>query len=426
MLDKSKYVTVQLGRERLGKRSRELSLLLAVSDRLAACTDLAAVCRDGLDEVQKQFSADAGRLYLMDPDRKGLSLAACRGTDPSRLEHVAIGEGFSGLSARTRSFIAMHVTELEDPERVLLLQEKGFAVIICVPLIAMDMVEGVLNLAFTKAPPLDQHEVDLLAMAGHRIAVAIQSGRLVAALEDQARQIGAQKDAIQFFSYTAFHDLKSPAVGVLGLTQRLMDQFGDKLGDAGREYCRLILQAATRVETLVREINLFIRASQTELPSEEVDLAAEVEGLRQDFSRRLEEQGVELAVASGLPTITANRLGLVRALQNLIDNALMHGGPRMTRIEIGHRAEPGRHVIWVADDGVAVPPDERAGIFEPFKRSSISKGEGTGLGLAIVREIARRHGGDAWLESKGETGAAFYLSLKDSGTAPGRASPDIS
>ncbi len=418
MLDKSKFVTVELSKRQMGQRSRELAVLVAVSDRLAGCTDLECVCRAGLEEVQEQFQAAAGRLYLMDPDRQGMYLASWRGTDPTRLEHVTLGEGFSGLSARTRSFIAMHVSELDDPERVLLLQEKGFAVIICVPLIAMDRVEGVLNLAFTAAPSLAPREIDLLALAGHRIAVAIQSGHLVAALEDKARQINAQKDAIQFFSFTAFHDLKSPAVGVLGLTQRLMDQFGEKLGGSGREYCRLILQAATRVETLVREINLYIRASQAELPSEEVDLAREVEGLRQDFELRLSQQGVEMVALPGLPTVKANRLGLVRAMQNLIDNALMHGGPEMTRIEIGHRRDPGQLVLWVADDGAAVPREEVAGLFEPFKRSSISKGEGTGLGLAIVREIARRHGGEAWLESGGEKGAAFYFSLKTGDQAP--------
>lgn len=95
-----------------------------------------------------------------------------------------------------------------------------------------------------------------------------------------------------------------------------------------------------------------------------------------------------------------------------MDNALKYGGPGLSKVRVLHRQDEGFHVLQVSDDGVGVTEDLVEKCFTLFKRADTSQGtEGTGLGLAIVREIARRHGGKAWLETSQPKGACFCFSL---------------
>ena len=66
------------------------------------------------------FFLEAGRIYLMD-NAGQLHLTAHQGMKPKGLEKLGLDEGFSGKAARTKCFIAQHVSELEDKKRAALL-----------------------------------------------------------------------------------------------------------------------------------------------------------------------------------------------------------------------------------------------------------------------------------------------------------------
>ncbi|WP_123291185.1 GAF domain-containing protein [Desulfosoma caldarium] len=118
---------------------------------------------------------DSGRVYLFDADETSLNLVAHHGIDPQGLAKVSIRAGFSGKAARTKSFIARHVSELEARERVHLLGERGLEVVMCVPLITKDRVLGVMNLSAKKDIVLDHGKIDLLTTIGNQIAVAMKT-----------------------------------------------------------------------------------------------------------------------------------------------------------------------------------------------------------------------------------------------------------
>lgn len=422
MLTTSKCVTVPYDESGLGQRDQDLALLLEMNNLLSWSHNLNDVLHNGLALVLKHLDLDAGRIYLMEEDGKHLILAASLGVNTTGLKEVSLNDGFTGKAARSRQFIAQHVSELADKARVKLLTKKGFEVVICVPLIALDKVVGVLNLAARRVVGLTPHTIDLLLVMGNQIAVAINNARLQEDMKEKARQLEEQKTAIQFFAYTASHDLKSPAVGIFGLTQRLNKQFGNTLGDKGREFCRQILKAATRIESLVREINAYIAAKEGTRKLEDVDLAELMEGLRREFAAQFQARGVEcLLPASPPPVIRCERLALTRVLQNLLDNALKYGGPALSQVALGYEVNDTHHLLVVKDNGVGVAPQSAEKLFEAFQRGETAMGtEGTGLGLAIVREVARRHGGLAWVVSEPGQGAAFYVSIaKDQPPNPG-------
>ncbi|HET7826325.1 MAG TPA: HAMP domain-containing sensor histidine kinase, partial [Anaeromyxobacter sp.] len=87
--------------------------------------------------------------------------------------------------------------------------------------------------------------------------------------------------------------------------------------------------------------------------------------------------------------------GIRQALDNLLANALRHG-PAGGTVRIEVRRAGGAARLVVHDDGPGIPAVDRERVFEPFARGTDKPGS-AGLGLAIVREVARGHGGRAWV-----------------------------
>jgi signal transduction histidine kinase len=108
-------------------------------------------------------------------------------------------------------------------------------------------------------------------------------------------------------------------------------------------------------------------------------------------------------VSAGAPVVVlGDRAALARALENLVENARLHGSGRIT---VETRASNGIATISVADEGAGLRADEAEHAFDRFWRGH-SDGGGSGLGLAIVRATAQRHGGDVRV-----SGARFTIEL---------------
>jgi signal transduction histidine kinase len=128
-----------------------------------------------------------------------------------------------------------------------------------------------------------------------------------------------------------------------------------------------------------------------------------------DFVRQLRlPQGVnlKLEIPPSLPLIRTSKLGLTRALINLIGNACdameCSGTIRIV-------ATP--RVIEVCDSGPGMSAESIKQIFEPFY--STKGEEGFGLGLAIVRELMREQGGFVTVNSEPGKGAGFALHFRE-------------
>lgn len=419
MLRNQRLITVPLDQQQLSGRNRALAVLLQLSNFLSTCTELEPLLEGALDLVMEQFGVRAGRVYLGEAGSDYFQLIIHRGLDPKGLETVHASMGFTGKAARTRSFLAMHVEDLDDQQRAELLAGKGFAVVICLPLITRDQVIGVMNLAAEEIIPLELATIDLAMVMGNLTATTAESVLQARELTEQARLLAEQKEAVQFFAYTACHDMKSPATGVHGLARMLAQRAGDNLDEKGLAIIGQIQRAAQRIEDLASEVNAYIRAKEAPLKHEEFDLAELLAGLAGEVGPRAEAQGVTLVVPSEPVMLKADRGALIRALTNLVDNALKYGGPELTRVEVRHHQKNGLHVFKVWDDGVGVGPELAEKCFTLFKRAETSQGtEGTGLGLAIVREIACRHGGRAWLDNSQPKGACFCFSMAEEPPEP--------
>jgi signal transduction histidine kinase len=86
--------------------------------------------------------------------------------------------------------------------------------------------------------------------------------------------------------------------------------------------------------------------------------------------------------------------------------------PKGGHVRVTCESGPAGEVVHVRDDGVGIPPEEHARVFEPFHRvRGPDAAPGAGLGLALAREIARAHGGHVDLASRPGEGSTFSVYL---------------
>lgn len=412
MLFADKYVSVKYVRSSLRKRNEALSSLLELSNFLSGAMDFEVLVQGALAIVLKHFHLDAGRIYLLESNEQVLTLAAHMGLDVSGLQRVRLEDSFSGKSARTKSFIAQHVSELVSEERAELLALKGLKIIICVPFIVRDRVEGVMNLGSKEVIKLDPEEIDLLMTMGHQIGVASSNARIYRDLQEKLKEVQEKKETIKFFAYSASHDLRSPAIGLCGLMERFYRQYGDLLDDTGRLYCKTILKTAAQIATLAEQINSYIATREIPLSIGKVNMEEMLTQLRQEFDGPLRERNVALLEPSSFPEIMGDELRLTRAFRNLLDNALKYGGERLSEIRFAYEESKYHHIFSVTDNGVGIEEGDIKRLFQFFQRlETSSHTEGSGMGLAIAKEAAKKHLGDVWVESAPPRGATFYLSV---------------
>ncbi len=232
--------------------------------------------------------------------------------------------------------------------------------------------------------------------------------------ERQKAEKALQKSAEQMkrFAYSVSHDLKSPTIGVHGLTKRLVKQYAPALGTKGKTYCEQILRSSEQLLALVEKINLYISTKEVPLLLEEIKLQRVLQIIKDEFSIRFGVRSIQWRVPGICPTIKADRLALLRVLRNLVDNALKYGGDDLSEIAVGYEEGLDHHILSVRDDGVGIEIEDRQKIFDLFQRKcAVEEIEGSGLGLAIVKEICEQHGGEVWVQAAPERGCIFYVSL---------------
>lgn len=216
-------------------------------------------------------------------------------------------------------------------------------------------------------------------------------GRLARDFDRMAVQIETLVQSRDQLLHDVSHELRAPLSRLrFALELAREDHRPETLERADREI--------SRIDLLVGELLALARLDQASklatLPRIDLNvLAAEViEAERPQAAHR----GVRLQLRSAGPIhAPGDRDGLMRALENLMRNAVRHA-PTDSDVDVILETTPGDASVIVRDRGTGVPADELPRLFEPFFRGKATTGgEGYGLGLAIVARVMRAHRGRA-------------------------------
>jgi PAS domain S-box-containing protein len=227
---------------------------------------------------------------------------------------------------------------------------------------------------------------------------------------EKALQESSEK--LKLFAYSVAHDLKSPAIGIYGLTKRLSKSYKDVLDEKGRVCCDQIMRTSEHIAALVDKINVYITTKEARLSVETINIAEILHMLKDEFSAQLSIRKIDWLKPETTIAIKADRLCMLRAFRNFVDNSLKYGGERLSKIWTGYEELEDFHIFSFTDNGKGLKEEDSEKIFGAFQRNETSRGvEGAGLGLTIVKEIAEQHGGKVWLEPRSKKGITFYFSI---------------
>lgn len=233
-------------------------------------------------------------------------------------------------------------------------------------------------------------------------------GKLARTVDAMIARLDAAFQRQREFFTLASHELRTPLTIAQGQLEVLQRQRSASAADL-RESLEVALDEIRRVTDLVSDLVMLGRVVQGSLgqvaPVDVDDLVDEVYrkgALLGPRDWRLR--------ASGGGEVTGDRDQLLRALLNLVANAVRYTDTGDS-IEIASTYRDGESRVSVTDRGRGIAPEDLPFIFEPWFRGKQAPPGGAGLGLTIVREVARAHGGRVEVRSDAAAGTVFTIRL---------------
>ena len=228
--------------------------------------------------------------------------------------------------------------------------------------------------------------------------------RLSRALDSMRRELQG-RPFVEAFAADLSHELKNPVAAIRASAEVLRDGAAAEPEQASHFLDR-ILESTRRIEALLGDLLSLARLEARGVEeATSIDLREQVE----QAMRGARERGAQIELRSqGSTTVRGDAAWLMRAIDNLLDNARIHGaegqpvqvqlarlGPKVT-CRVSNAGQLDRHV--------------QKRLFRRFVTTRANRG-GTGLGLAIVRAVAEAHGGRAECISPGPPEVVFQLTL---------------
>ena len=223
------------------------------------------------------------------------------------------------------------------------------------------------------------------------------------------------------FVANASHELRTPLAALLGFIETLQGPAKNDVG-AREKFLTIMQQQATRMARLIDDL---LSLSRIELnahlqPNTTIELTPIVRQVVDGLMTLAHDREVAIKVAAPPEplVVLGDRDELIRALENLVENALKYGAAgRRVDVTLARgqtRDGTAEARIVVRDFGPGIAPEHLPRLTERFYRVDVTDSRaqgGTGLGLALVKHVLNRHGGKLSIESTFGAGASFTMQL---------------
>jgi two-component system sensor histidine kinase PrrB len=234
--------------------------------------------------------------------------------------------------------------------------------------------------------------------------------RMLVRLRDSAAQTERALESTRRFAGDAGHELRTPLAGMSADLGVLQDRAGAMAPDAREAVASLAGQHRRLAALLDALQTLALGDARSALEFAPVDLADVAEQAVASARRRHPGRDIALDVEVQRAVVDGWADGLRAIADNLVENALRHGGPRAAVVvAVGLGGD--EVALSVDDDGPGVPAGERELVFARFGRGRDAAPGGSGLGLSIVAQQAALHGGRVMVGDSPCGGARFVVWL---------------
>ncbi|MFC6825582.1 GAF domain-containing protein [Halopelagius fulvigenes] len=362
-----------LSNRRQRERERALEELHGIATDITTFGTPEEVCRRTVDVAESILEFDQCVINLEDDGL--LSVVAVSEEVPSDgVAPMSVEDGIVGKTYRTgESYLFDDVRTAEEAN-----PQGPYRGALSVPL----GDHGVFQAVSERAGAFDEDDVELAEL------LVSHTGQALDQLASK-RELRQQNERLDEFSSVVSHDLRNPlnvAQGRLGLAAEECDS----------DHLRDVANAHERMGRLIDDLLALAREGEAATQTRPVALGDAVESAW----RNVETADATLIADAGR-VVRADEGRMQQLLENLVRNAVEHGGPDVT-VRVGESAR-GFHV---EDDGPGIPPDRRDDVFETGYSTTR---DGTGFGLSIVRRVADAHGWEVTAAEGPEGGGRFEI-----------------
>jgi len=230
----------------------------------------------------------------------------------------------------------------------------------------------------------DEYLAGILATAAE---TALQAEARTRRIAERTAELERQNDRLEEFAGVVSHDLRNPLEVARGRTELAREE-------CDSEHLAAVERAHHRMTALIDDLLTLAREGDPVTDAEPVDLGQIVGSCWRTVDTK---EATLRAEVEGM--IVADEGRLRQLLENLMRNAVEHGGEEVT-VTVGGLSDG----FYVADDGPGIDPDRREEVFDAGYSTSRS---GTGFGLRIVEQVADAHGWSV-RAAESETGGARF------------------
>lgn len=212
------------------------------------------------------------------------------------------------------------------------------------------------------------------------------------------------------------HELKTPLSSIKALTETLADHVvtdPEKID----QYYRIILRESARLEKLIADLLELSRLQHKKVAFDKsvVDTKEVIQEAAEPFAILADELDLQFQIterAKKFPETYSNKDRIVQVLTILLDNAFKFT-PERGKVVIDAKMTGKKAEILVSDNGPGISKEILPHVFGRFNKEDLShNGTGSGLGLSIAYEIMEQLGEKISVESKGDSGTTFIITLK--------------
>jgi PAS domain S-box-containing protein len=209
------------------------------------------------------------------------------------------------------------------------------------------------------------------------------------------------------------HELNNPLTSIMGVSELLQDT---ETNETSRKQLAMLQQQARRAAEIVQNLTYFSRPPAP--GKSKISLAEVVERTLNlhAYSLRKNNITVDFLKEAGVPYALGDPHQLMQVFLNLILNAEQAIREVRDRGTLRIRLGKENNSVWVSfhDDGLGIPKENLASIFDPFYTTK-RPGRGTGLGLSICKSVMKEHNGSVEAANAPDGGAVFTVTLPVSG-----------
>ena len=233
-------------------------------------------------------------------------------------------------------------------------------------------------------------------------------------VEQRTAELQAANEALESFSYSVSHDLRSPLRMIKSFSTIIAQDYHDELSPEAQILFKKVIKGGEQMEELITGLLDLARLEQKALTRERLNLSDMATNIIKAIREQEPQRQASIHIEADIQ-VSADKRMLYSVLENLLNNAWKYSSKsEQTDIRVTRQQRANKTVYCVQDQGAGFDMTHNDKLFATFQRLHTAKEfTGTGVGLATVKRVIEKHGGEIWAESEVGQGASFYFTLAE-------------